>query len=75
MDKPKTIYDLKLHESVSLGPNEMGITKIIRVHKGWIYVLKRPATQIVSPVFVPDDRKDPKIISKTILEREKEAPL
>lgn len=37
MKKEKTIYDLKLHESLWIKDNELNNIYIIRVHGGFIY--------------------------------------
>jgi len=56
--KNKTIYDLKLHESITL---ENGVTKVIRVPGGWIYTnswveyggLDNTPAVGLSSVFIP----------------------
>jgi hypothetical protein len=57
MEKEKTIYDLKLHETLEV---EDGIIKgkkyeITRVPGGWIYALDFPGWRLTQVVFVPFD--------------------
>ena len=52
MDKVKTIYDLKLHEGVTVKSEFGGNIEITRVPDGWIYSFEYPVWRQSQIVFV-----------------------
>ena len=57
MEKVKTIWDLKLHETLIVEESEIGIKgkkyEVTRVPGGWIYLLEFPGYRQAPTVFVP----------------------
>jgi len=51
--KQKTIYELELHETVSVKNSIEGNMEITRVPGGWIYSLEYPGFRQSPVVFVP----------------------
>lgn len=57
----KTIYDLKLHETMEIEEGEIGIKgkkyEVTRVPGGWIFLLEFPGYRQAPTVFVPFDNE------------------
>ena len=57
MEKSRTIYDLKLHETLEIEEGEIGIKgkkyEVTRVPGGWVYLLEFPGYRQAPTVFVP----------------------
>ena len=53
MDKIKTIYELKLHEVLTITTNVGGKIEVTRVAGGWIYCNEYPGFREAPIVFVP----------------------
>ena len=52
-EKEKTIYDLSLHESISVTNTVGGKVEITRVPGGWVYAFDYPGFRQSPIVFVP----------------------
>ena len=52
-EKEKTIYDLKLHESLVVQNSLGGNMEVTRVPGGWVYAFEFPGFRQSPLVFVP----------------------
>lgn len=53
MDEYKTIYDLCLHETLTINSPLTGLMFIIRVPGGWIYISPRLDSGSMNSTFIP----------------------
>ena len=57
----KTIYTLKLHQTMEIEEDEIGIKgkkyEVTRVPGGWIFLIEYPGYRQAVPVFVPFDKE------------------
>lgn len=73
MAEEKTIYELKLHETLEVKTNVGGKIEITRVPGGWIYAFDYPGYRQSPIIFVPFTvlEKEIKDIIKPIIKKSK----